>query len=240
MPGMYGLEAGQSAVGDIFNWFVKQLAPAEYGTGGDGAREAHRRRREAAARRERACIALDWNNGNRTILVDPLLTGLLVGQTLHTTAPEIYRALVEATAFGALTIINRFEEYGVQGRGGDQLRRHRREESVRHADLRRRVQPADEDQPLGADMCAWAPRSSAPSPAGAYANVEAAQAKMTGVKDDSLSTRTPSNAADVRTAVSALPATARRLRQHRVERIAVRRHERADRHSRRSPQGAKS
>ena len=51
-------------------------------------------------------MALDWNNGNRTILVDPLLTGLLVGQTLHTTAPEIYRALVEATAFGALTIIN--------------------------------------------------------------------------------------------------------------------------------------
>ena len=58
-------------------------------------------------------MALDWNNGNRTILVDPLLTGLLVGQTLHTTAPEIYRALVEATAFGALTIINRFEEYGM-------------------------------------------------------------------------------------------------------------------------------
>ena len=62
---------------------------------------------------ESGLLALDWNNGNRTILVDPLLTGLLVGQTLHTTAPEIYRALVEATAFGALTIINRVEEYGV-------------------------------------------------------------------------------------------------------------------------------
>ena len=59
-------------------------------------------------------LALDWNNGNRTILVDPRLTGLLVGQTLHTTAAEIYRALVEATAFGALTIIKRFEEYGVE------------------------------------------------------------------------------------------------------------------------------
>ncbi len=59
-------------------------------------------------------MALDWNNGNRTVLVDPLLTGMIVGQTLHTTAPEIYRALVEATAFGALTIINRFEEYGVK------------------------------------------------------------------------------------------------------------------------------
>ena len=63
---------------------------------------------------ESGLMALDWNNGNRTILVDPLLTGLLIGQTLHTTAPEVYRALVEATAFGALTIINRFEEYGVR------------------------------------------------------------------------------------------------------------------------------
>jgi L-ribulokinase len=59
-------------------------------------------------------LALDWNNGNRTILVDQKLTGLLVGQTLYTTPAEIYRALVEATAFGALTIINRFEEYGVK------------------------------------------------------------------------------------------------------------------------------
>jgi L-ribulokinase len=59
-------------------------------------------------------LALDWNNGNRTILVDQRLTGLLLGQTLHTRPEEIYRALVEATAFGALTIINRFEEYGVK------------------------------------------------------------------------------------------------------------------------------
>ena len=62
---------------------------------------------------ESGLLALDWNNGNRTILVDQRLTGLMVGQTLYTTPPEIYRALVEATAFGALTIINRFEEYGV-------------------------------------------------------------------------------------------------------------------------------
>ncbi len=59
-------------------------------------------------------LALDWNNGNRTILVDQRLTGLLIGQTLYTTPAEIYRALIEATAFGALTIINRFEEYGVK------------------------------------------------------------------------------------------------------------------------------
>jgi L-ribulokinase len=59
-------------------------------------------------------LALDWNNGNRTILVDQRLTGLLLGQTLHTQPEEIYRALIEATAFGALTIIKRFEEYGVK------------------------------------------------------------------------------------------------------------------------------
>jgi L-ribulokinase len=58
-------------------------------------------------------MALDWNNGNRTILVDPKLTGLLLGQTLHTARAEIYRALVEATAFGARAIIERLREYGV-------------------------------------------------------------------------------------------------------------------------------
>jgi L-ribulokinase len=63
---------------------------------------------------ETGLIALDWNNGNRTVLVDQRLTGMLVGQTLYTKPAEIYRALVEATAFGALTIINRFEEYGVK------------------------------------------------------------------------------------------------------------------------------
>ncbi len=109
---MYGLEAGQSAVGDIFNWFATRLAPREFTGRGD----VHANLTKAAARLkpgESGLLALDWNNGNRTILVDPLLTGLLVGQTLHTTAPEVYRALIEATAFGALRIIQRFEEYGV-------------------------------------------------------------------------------------------------------------------------------
>ena len=58
-------------------------------------------------------LALDWNNGNRTILVDPMLSGLLLGQTLHTTQAEIYRALIEATAFGARAIVERIREYGV-------------------------------------------------------------------------------------------------------------------------------
>ncbi len=112
IPGMFGLEAGQSAVGDIFNWFVKYLCPSQYTAKGDPHANLSREA-EKLLPGESGLLALDWNNGNRTILVDPLLVGLLVGQTLHTTAAEIYRALVEATAFGALRIINRFEEYGV-------------------------------------------------------------------------------------------------------------------------------
>jgi L-ribulokinase len=99
-------------VGDIFNWFVRSLAPARYTAQGD-PHENLTREAETLRPGESGLLALDWNNGNRTVLVDPLLTGLLLGQTLHTSAPEIYRALVEATAFGALTIVNRFEEYGV-------------------------------------------------------------------------------------------------------------------------------
>jgi L-ribulokinase len=105
LPNMLGIEAGQSAVGDLFNWGASKLADGD-----------HERLQEEAARLapgESGLIALDWNNGNRTILVDQALTGLLIGQTLQTSAVEIYRALVEATAFGALRIIQRIEEYGV-------------------------------------------------------------------------------------------------------------------------------
>lgn len=106
LPGDYGLEAGQSAVGDIFNWFVNYLKA--------GTHEELTEAAGALKPGESGLLALDWNNGNRTILVDQRLTGLLLGQTLYTTPGEIYRALIEATAFGALTIINRFEEYGVK------------------------------------------------------------------------------------------------------------------------------
>jgi len=110
LPGYYGLEAGQSAVGDIFNWFVGYLQP---GGPAKGSHEALTRTAAKLRPGRSGLLALDWNNGNRTILVDQRLTGLLIGQTLHTTPEEIYRALIEATAFGALTIIRRFEEYGV-------------------------------------------------------------------------------------------------------------------------------
>ncbi|HXR49234.1 MAG TPA: ribulokinase [Candidatus Limnocylindrales bacterium] len=111
LPGYFGLEAGQSAVGDIFNWWVHYVQP------GGKKPLSHADLDKAAAKLqagESGLLALDWNNGNRTILADQRLTGLLVGQTLYTSPVEIYRALVEATAFGALTIINRFEEYGVK------------------------------------------------------------------------------------------------------------------------------
>lgn len=112
LPGYYGLEAGQSAVGDIFNWFVNYLQPqGEAGTHAFLSRQAG-----LLKPGESGLLALDWNNGNRTILVDQRLSGLLLGQTLYTTPAEIYRALIEATAFGALTIINRFEEFGVKVR----------------------------------------------------------------------------------------------------------------------------
>ena len=110
LPGYYGLEAGQSAVGDIFNWFVNYIQPG----GKAGTHEALTKDAAKLKPGESGLLALDWNNGNRTILVDQRLTGLLLGQTLYTTPAEIYRALIEATAFGALTIINRFEEYGVK------------------------------------------------------------------------------------------------------------------------------
>jgi len=105
LPGYYGLEAGQSAVGDIFNWFSKFVGISH---------EKLTLGAEHISAGQSGLVALDWHNGNRTVLVDPLLTGLIVGETLNTTPFEMYRAYIEATAFGSLRIINRMEEYGVK------------------------------------------------------------------------------------------------------------------------------
>ena len=113
MGGYYGIEAGQSGVGDIFLWFVNNLVPESYGKTQD---DKFRNLEKAASKLkvgESGLLALDWNNCNRTILVDVRLSGLLIGETLHTTPHEIYRALMEATAYGALAIIDRIQEYGV-------------------------------------------------------------------------------------------------------------------------------
>ena len=106
LPDFYGLEAGQSAVGDIFNWFVNEIQPAGMGHA------------ELTAGAEKllpgssGLMALDWHNGNRTVLVDQRLTGGVIGLTLQTTPAELYRAWIEATAFGARVIMERLEEYG--------------------------------------------------------------------------------------------------------------------------------
>lgn len=108
LPGFYGIEAGQSAVGDIFKWWVEGVCQGSARLHAELTAEA-----EKLAPGESGLLALDWNNGNRTVLADPRLTGLILGQTLATTRAEIYRALIEATAFGARAIIDRIREYGV-------------------------------------------------------------------------------------------------------------------------------
>ena len=109
LPGFYGLEAGQSAVGDIFNWFVNIIQP-----GGKNTHETLTAAAEKLRPGESGLLSLDWHNGNRTVLVDQRLTGLILGLTLHSTPAEIYRALVEATAFGSRAIVERHEEYGIK------------------------------------------------------------------------------------------------------------------------------
>ena len=117
IPGFFGYEAGQSCVGDHFAWFVENCVPTAY------AREAkerdidiHQLLEEKASRLkpgESGLLALDWWNGNRSVLVDVDLTGLLLGATLATKTEEIYRALIEATAFGTRVIVNTFQQNGV-------------------------------------------------------------------------------------------------------------------------------
>jgi len=117
VAGMWGYEAGQSAVGDIFAWFTANGVPGEF------AEEARRRgvplpqlldeKAAALPAGAHGLIALDWEGGNRSVLVDGHLSGAIVGLTLATTAPEIYRALLEATAFGTRMIIETFSTSGV-------------------------------------------------------------------------------------------------------------------------------
>jgi L-ribulokinase len=177
LPGYFGLEAGQSAVGDLFNWWVNYIQP-------HGEKLSHRKLDEEAlklAPGESGLLALDWNNGNRTVLVDQRLTGLMVGQTLYSTPAEVYRALVEATAFGALTIINRFEEYGVKisqivNCGG----------IAEKSPLTMQIYADVTGRPMklsrSAQTCALGSAIAAAVVAGAHKDYAAAQKKMTGLK----------------------------------------------------------
>lgn len=121
LPGYYAYEAGQSCCGDHFDWAVKNIAPESY------AQEARSRgislhqlmQEKCAGRRpgENGLLALDWYNGNRSILNDSRLTGMILGLTLSTRPEDIYRALVEATAYGTRTIIEAIEAGGVPVQG---------------------------------------------------------------------------------------------------------------------------
>jgi L-ribulokinase len=117
LPGLFGFEAGQSAVGDIFAWFAESSVPPVYHEAARReGKDVHEILEEQAAKLrpgESGLLALDWWNGNRSVLVDAELSGLLVGMSLATTAPEVYRALIEATAFGTRVIIDALESAGV-------------------------------------------------------------------------------------------------------------------------------
>lgn len=117
IPGLYGYEAGQSGVGDIFAWFVDNaVSPAYHALAKKQKKDLHTVLEQEAAKLkpgESGLLALDWWNGNRSILVDVDLTGMLLGATIATRAPEIYRALIEATAFGTRVIIEQFEQNDV-------------------------------------------------------------------------------------------------------------------------------
>ncbi|WP_030441531.1 ribulokinase [Actinoplanes subtropicus] len=117
VPGLWGYEAGQSGVGDIFGWFVENGVPPSYVTeAAERGISVHELLSEKAAAQPvggHGLIALDWHSGNRSPLVDHELSGVIIGQTLATRAEEIYRALVEATAYGTRLIIEAFRDSGV-------------------------------------------------------------------------------------------------------------------------------
>ncbi len=107
IPGYLGIEAGQSAVGDMFNWFVSNIKPQNM------SHSQLERQARLLYPGQSGLLALDWLNGNRTILGDQLVTGLILGLTLQTTAAEMYQALIEAAAFGARIIHNHLEKQGI-------------------------------------------------------------------------------------------------------------------------------
>ena len=117
VPGLWGYEAGQSGVGDVFGWFVDHgVPPAVHDAAASAGQSVHEHLTDLALRQDvgaHGLVALDWHNGNRSVLVDHDLSGLVMGLSLASRPEDIYRALVEATAFGARVIVERLEEAGV-------------------------------------------------------------------------------------------------------------------------------
>ena len=180
LPGYLGLEAGQSAVGDIFNWLVEVVQPDNLD------HDALTERASELDPGESGLLALDWHNGNRTVLVDQRLTGGIIGLTLHSTPAEIYRALVEATAFGARVIMERFEEYGVEvdrivNCGG--ISEKNRMVMQIYADVLGRPQHISRSSQTPALGSAIAGSVVAGSDAGGHADFDTGVEAMTGVKE---------------------------------------------------------
>ncbi|WP_045234838.1 ribulokinase [Deinococcus pimensis] len=186
LSGKYGYEAGQSGVGDIFAWFVGHgVPPSEHEAARAAGLTLHEHlSREASRQRpgEHGLLALDWLSGNRSVLVDADLSGLIVGLTLATRPADIYRALIEATAFGTRTIIDAFETSGVKVRelviaGG-----------LTRNDLLLRVYADVTNRPLTLIRSALGPALGsaihAAVAAGVYRNVEEAACVMGGVRDE--------------------------------------------------------
>jgi L-ribulokinase len=117
VEGSWGYEAGQSGVGDIFGWFTESSVPPSYVAAAAAAGEdLHQHLSRLAAVQEvgeHGLVALDWHSGNRSVLVDHELSGLVVGLTLATRPEDVYRALLEATAFGTRVIVETFRDSGI-------------------------------------------------------------------------------------------------------------------------------
>lgn len=187
-PGQWGYEAGQSGVGDIFGWFADNHVPPAYH---DQARERGLSVHELlsakaaeAAVGEHGLVALDWHSGNRSVLVDHDLSGVLVGMTLATRPEEVYRALVEATAFGTRVIIDAFTTAGVPVQdltvGGGMVRNPFVIQV--YADvLNRPIRLA-----VSEHSCAVGSAIHAAVAAGAYPDIHAASAAMGRVREDTV------------------------------------------------------
>ncbi len=191
IPGFFGYEAGQSCVGDHFAWFADNCVPAAY------EQEAAEKGMSALALLEEKAaaltpgasglLALDWWNGNRSVLVDVDLTGMLVGATLATKPEEIYRALIEATAYGTRTIVETFEENGVPvteivGTGG--MPDHNKLFMQIYADVTGRevrVAAAKQTPALGSAMHGAVAAGAA---AGGYDSIVEASAAMANLRED--------------------------------------------------------
>jgi len=118
IPGLFAYEAGQAAVGDLFAWFVEKNVPyylyKEAEKKGIGLHELLEEKASCLRPGESGLLALDWQNGNRSPLVDADLSGLILGQTLRTQPEDHYRALIEATAFGTRLIIDTYKNKGIE------------------------------------------------------------------------------------------------------------------------------